>query len=99
MYLVHVTYIKEISEVDAHLAIHRAFLDKYYATGNLICSGPRNPRTGGIILCNAKNIEEVWNIIQQDPFFINEIAKYEVIEFNPVKYAKDFAPFIQQYEG
>jgi uncharacterized protein YciI len=99
MYLVYVTYIKSISEVDAHLTDHRTFLDKYYATGNLICSGPRNPRTGGIIICNAKNIDEVWSIIQQDPFFINKIAKYEVIEFNPVKYAKDFAPFIQQHEG
>ena len=95
MYLIHVTYTKPITEIDKHLVDHRAFLDKYYATGNLICSGPRNPRIGGIILCNAKGIYEVWNIIHQDPFYINDIASYEVIEFNPVKYADGFKPFIQ----
>lgn len=95
MYLIHVNYTKPISEVDKHLADHRAFLDRYYATGHFICSGPRNPRTGGILLCNAKNTEEVWNIFHQDPFYINGIADYEVIEFNPVKYAKDFEPFIK----
>jgi len=94
MYIIQVTYIKPISDVDKHLADHRAFLDKYYATGNLICSGPRSPRTGGIILCNAVDLEEAWKIIHQDPFFINSIADYEVIEFNPVKYADDFKPFI-----
>jgi len=95
MFLIQVTYIKSIQEVDNHLVDHRAFLDKYYAAGNLICSGPCNPRTGGIILCNAKSIDEVWSIIHQDPFHINGIASYDVIEFNPIKFAKGFEPFIK----
>ena len=95
MYLVHVNYIKPIEEVEKHLVAHRSFLDKYYATGNLICSGPRNPRIGGIILCNANSREDVWKIIHEDPFCINNIAEYEVIEFNPIKYAKGFEPFIK----
>jgi uncharacterized protein YciI len=95
MFLIQVTYLKGISEVDKYLVEHRAFLDKYYANGNLICSGPRNPRIGGIILSRAKDIEEVWEFVYQDPFFINKIAAYEVIEFNPIKYDKDFEPFIK----
>jgi len=95
MYLIQVTYIKPISEVDKFLVAHRAFLDKYYASGNLICSGPRNPRIGGIILANAKDVDEVWKIVHEDPFCINQIASYEVIEFNPMKYNKDFEPFIK----
>ena len=79
MYLIQVTYIKPISEVDKFLAEHRSFLDKYYSSGNLICSGPRNPRTGGIVLCNAKDVDEVWQIFHEDPFYINKIADYEVI--------------------
>ena len=95
MYLIQVTYIKPISEIDKHLVDHRAFLDQYYASGKLICSGPRNPRTGGIILSNAKSLDEVWNFIHNDPFHINGIASYEVIEFNPIKYAKGFEPFVK----
>lgn len=95
MFLIQVTYTKPIGEIDKHLVDHRAFLEKYYVSENLICSGPRNPRTGGIILCNFMSVDEVWNFIHQDPFYINEIASYEVIEFNPVKYANDFKAFIK----
>lgn len=95
MFLIQVTYTKPIGEIDKHLANHRAFLDKFYISGNLICSGPRNPRTGGIILCNFKSIDDVLNFTHQDPFYINDIASYEVIEFNPIKYTKAFEPFIQ----
>ena len=95
MFLIQVTYSKPITEVDKHLVEHRAFLDKYYEKGNLICSGPRNPRTGGIIICNFNNIDEVWSFIKKDPFFDNDIAKYEVTEFNPIKYNKGFEPFIK----
>lgn len=93
MYLVLVTYIKPIEDVDKHLANHRAYLDKFYATGNLICSGPQNPRTGGLLLANFPSTDDVWNFIHKDPFYINGIATYEVIEFNPVKYAKGFEQF------
>jgi len=95
MYLVLVTYIKPIEDVDKHLANHRAFLDEYYASENLICSGPQNPRTGGLLLANFSSTDEVWNFIRKDPFHINGIAKYEVIEFNPVKYAKGFEMFLK----
>jgi len=95
MFLIQVTYTKPISEIDKHLSNHRSFLDKYHASGNLICSGPRNPRIGGIILCNFTDVDGVWNFIHQDPFHINDIASYEVIEFNPIKYAKNFEPFIK----
>ncbi|HCT29935.1 MAG TPA: GTP cyclohydrolase, partial [Bacteroidales bacterium] len=74
MYIIKVTYIKPIEEIDKHLAVHRAFLDKFYASGNLICSGPQNPRTGGMIVCSFPNVDEVWDFIHQDPFYINSIA-------------------------
>lgn len=95
MYLIQVTYTKPIEEIDNHLADHRSFLDKYYTSGNLICSGPRNPRTGGIILCNFASADDAWSFIHQDPFYINKIASYEIVEFNPVKFAKDFESFIK----
>ena len=35
------------------------------------------------------------SIIQQDPFYIHQIAQYELIEFVPSKYAKGFDDFIK----
>ncbi|MFT8888284.1 MAG: YciI family protein [Ethanoligenens sp.] len=96
MFLANLTYIRPMDEVESHLKEHIAFLDKYYQAGNFICSGRKIPRTGGVILMNAKNMDEVQQIISEDPFHINQLADYEIIEFDPVKYAPDFRRFANQ---
>lgn len=94
MFIFNLTYVKPISEVEAYLPAHIEYLEKNYEQGNFICSGRKNPRTGGIILCKLINTEEAQLILEQDPFFIHEIASYEVIEFLPSKCADAFRPFI-----
>ena len=59
-----------------------------------LCSGRKNPRDGGIIICLLKNLEAVQQIIQKDPFYKNSIATYSIIDFFPSKYAKGFEKFI-----
>jgi len=88
MYIVNLNYIKEVSEVEKHLEEHIKFLEKYYEMGKFICSGRKNPRTGGVILLNAESLSEVESIILEDPFNINEIAEYEITEFFPTKYTR-----------
>ena len=95
MYIVSLNYIKEVSEVEKYLEEHVKFLEKYYEIGKFICSGRKNPRTGGVILLNAENLSEVESIILEDPFNANEIAEYEITEFFPTKYAEDFANFVK----
>jgi len=94
MFIVILKYEKSIETVMEYLEKHNVFLEKYYSTNKFICSGRQEPRTGGIILCNANDKEEVNSIIKEDPFYINEVAKYEVIEFIPAKYADGFKEFI-----
>lgn len=94
MFLVILKYQKPIQVVMDYLGEHIKFLEKYYALNKFICSGRQEPRTGGIILCNAKDKKEVNTIIQEDPFNINNIAKYEIIEFIPTNYADGFKQFI-----
>lgn len=95
MFILSLNYIKPIDEVEEYLSSHILFLDKYYSSKNFICSGRKNPRTGGIILCNAENIDEVNAIISEDPFYKEKIAAYEITEFFPTKYADSFKSFIQ----
>ena len=49
MYLIILTYQKDLSEVEKHLEAHRAYLDKHYASGYFVASGAQVPRTGGVI--------------------------------------------------
>ena len=93
MFLISLNYIKPITEVERVLPEHIVFLNKYYDSGNFIFSGRKEPRTGGLIVAVAQNIETMNKIIEEDPFFKNGIAKYEVTEFKPTKYTDDFSYF------
>ncbi|GJH40862.1 hypothetical protein RCZ04_14120 [Capnocytophaga sp. HP1101] len=94
MYIIILTYQKDLSEVEKHLEAHRAYLDEHYASGNFIASGAQVPRVGGIILCKASSRGEVEAIIAKDPFHQHQIASYQVIEFTPTKYAEAFGKVI-----
>lgn len=96
MFILILKYVKPLEEVDKALKAHIEYLEKNYSLKNFICSGRRNPRIGGVILCNAKNEDEVNKIIKEDPFYINKIANYEIIEFSPTKYADGFEKFINE---
>lgn len=94
MFVLLLKYKKSLEEVEKALEAHIAYLEKYYALDKFICSGRRNPRIGGLILCNAKDKDEVNEIIKEDPFYMEDIAEYEIIEFMPTKYAEGFEKFV-----
>ena len=90
MFIVLLTYKLPLAEVERHLAAHREYLDRQYAAGTFLCSGPQNPRTGGVILYRAA----VEALTAEDPFRIHGVADYEIIEFSPVKRLPGFEAFL-----
>ncbi|MDF3055684.1 MAG: hypothetical protein K0Q74_1591, partial [Gammaproteobacteria bacterium] len=50
MFVINIIYKKDFSEIEKHLVSHREFLDQQYKKGFLLMSGPKDPRTGGIII-------------------------------------------------
>ncbi|EQK37174.1 YCII-related domain protein [[Clostridium] bifermentans ATCC 19299] len=88
MVIVNITYTVKLNKIEQKLEEHIEFLNKYYANNKFICSGRKNPRTGGVILCNADK-EEVSEIIKEDPFYINNLGNYEIIEFEASKINKE----------
>ena len=95
MFILVLTYQKPLSEVEKYLSEHRIFLDKYYENGNFIASGKQNPRVGGVILCKAKDRTFIQTIIEEDPFYIRAIAKYDVIEFEVTMCLDKFKQLIE----
>ncbi len=94
MFIISITYIRPPEDVENHLKAHRDFLKIQYANGHFITSGRKVPVTGGIILAKANSIEELNNIIIRDPFYIEKIASYEVIEFTPTMVGVGFESLI-----
>lgn len=91
MFLIVLRYIKSLDEVDLFVAEHRAFLDQHYASGHFLLSGRKEPRDGGVILANACTRSEIDVIVCSDPFYRENIAAYEVIEFLPTMAATALA--------
>lgn len=89
MFIAILTYKKPLSEVDRYLAAHREYLAVQYAAGNFIASGPQTPRIGGVIMMKADNRAAVDLIISQDPFYVNAIADYQIVEFTPTMFFDD----------
>lgn len=94
VFVIVITYQKPLAEVDKYLAAHRDFLSGGYEKNYFICSGPQNPRSGGVIISQLNDRKQLENFLKDDPFLINQIASYQIIEFTPVKYHADFSEFI-----
>lgn len=94
MFFAMLTYKQSLEKVDEYLEEHKLYLDKNYKLKNFIFSGRRNPRVGGVILINRTSKDQVMKIIKEDPFYIHDIADYELIEFTPSKYDEEFSRFV-----
>ena len=93
MFVVVLTYVKPLPEVDRHMRAHMAFLREQYAARTFIASGRQVPRTGGIILARAASKDALAAIMARDPFCANGVATFDLIEFRTSQHDPDFAPF------
>ncbi|MBC9910860.1 GTP cyclohydrolase [Chitinophaga oryzae] len=87
MFLILLQYIRPVAAVEHFMEAHTAFLQKYYDNGKFILSGRRKPKSGALILCQASSRKEVEQIMSEDPLERNQLAMYEIIEFEPTAYA------------
>ena len=83
MFIISLTYKVQLEKVEHYLDGHRAFLKKYYDNGFFIMSGAKVPRKGGIIIASVSNKKILESVLQEDPFSINGISDYEILEFKP----------------
>lgn len=83
MFIISLTYIKPLEEVDALLEEHVVSLKEQYALGHFLASGRKVPRTGGVILARGVSRVEIETIITLDPFYRHHVAEYEITEFSP----------------
>jgi uncharacterized protein YciI len=89
MFVIELIYKAELSEIDARMKAHVAFLNKHYATGTFLISGRKIPRDGGIILAVAKTKVLLENILAEDPFHKYGLAEFRIIEFRASQRAAD----------
>ncbi|HEY4316609.1 MAG TPA: YciI family protein [Herbaspirillum sp.] len=93
MFIISFTYTKSASEIDPLLTAHRQYLQEHFASGAFVMSGRKVPRNGGVILVDAMERADVEAIMQEDPYFIGDVATYEITEFVPSMTAEALSSF------
>lgn len=86
MFIINLTYIVPLEELDEHMAAHVKYLHKYYKKNIFVASGRKVPRTGGVILALADSKAAVEKIIKEDPFYKHELAEFDITEFLTSQY-------------
>ena len=90
MFVVILTYLADLAQIDDALQDHIAWLDQQYADGVFIASGRRVPRVGGVILARNLSGDDLERRLASDPFRQRGLAEYAVTEFVPSRTAKGF---------
>lgn len=99
IYIISLTYKKNLDELESYVAAHRSYLDEGYRKGFLIASGPKNPKVGGFILGKFSSYEDAEAFVIEDPYVVNNAVDYEITEFMPVKWNENFAPILGEKEA
>lgn len=95
MFVIELEYIADLSDIDARMAEHVAWLKKHYAAGRFLVSGRKIPRDGGIILAVGESREQIEELVKDDPFVAHGLARCRVIEFRASQRAKNIDALIQ----
>lgn len=81
MFLLLLTYVRPLPEVDALMREHVRWLDEQYAAGRFVVSGRRIPRSGGVIVARGDDRAEIEALAASDPFVSRGVATCEIIQF------------------
>ena len=82
MFIVTLTYLKPVEDIDALMHDHVEWLKRGYEEGLFIASGRRVPRTGGVILARSGDEQALRDNLARDPFIVHGAARADVVEFS-----------------
>ncbi|ATZ12454.1 YciI family protein [Erwinia amylovora] len=89
MYLVLLSYTRPMDEVDRLQEPHIEWINRYFASGEFISAGRKDPRTGGMIMVKEMDRARLDAILAEDPF--QAVARYEVTKVNITRSADAFS--------
>lgn len=94
MFVLLARYTKPAEEVDALLEEHKAWIGRN--ADKILLTAREEPLIGGLILARAGSVEEIWEMIREDPFHAAGVSEYEVREYNPVRAAAGVEGLLDQ---
>ncbi len=81
LFIVVMKYLTDFELDDPHVEGHRQFLRDLAANGQVVVSGPRRPRVGGVTLFDVDTRPELDELLARDPMRKAEMIEDEIFEF------------------
>lgn len=85
MFVLIARYTRPADEVDSLLEDHKAWIDRHQRAGRILMTARQVPLTGGLILAEGAGVEEMREMIAEDPFHVAGVAEYEILEYAPAR--------------
>lgn len=85
-FIILIHYLESPARISEIRPRHRKFLEKAYEQGIALFSGPQAGGKGGIIAARGKSFGDVEIFFKDDPYLNENVAKYQIIEFEPGHY-------------
>jgi uncharacterized protein YciI len=82
VFVVTLTYVADLAEIDAAMPRHMAYLRRQYEEGIFLVSGRQVPRVGGVIIATGLERADLEERVAQDPFVAEGLAEASIVEFN-----------------
>jgi uncharacterized protein YciI len=79
MFILTLTYVAPLEEVDRHVPAHLDWIKAGYASGAFLASGRKVPRTGGFILARGERAG-IEALVATDPFMLAGVTRYDIVE-------------------
>ncbi|WP_319825227.1 YciI family protein [Thalassovita sp.] len=83
LFTVDIEYTVPFEQVQAVLEPHMDFVRRAYAERRFLASGPKVPRTGGMVVMMAPSLEEAHDYLSADPFVTANVADVRITQFLP----------------
>ena len=94
MYILFINFTKSLQDIRPVFPAHLEFIDAHIKTGKFILSGGLTGKPAGVVLANINNGDELKALLAEDPFVLEQVAEYEIIEFKPSRYHESLASLI-----
>jgi uncharacterized protein YciI len=84
-FIVEATYAVPLDQIREAYPRHRAWPQKGYDLGLFLCSGPKDPPTGGYLVARAESLDALRTMFGEEPFMSEGLAGFTFTEFQPIK--------------
>jgi uncharacterized protein YciI len=89
MYIALLTYTAPETEVDYALPDHSDWMRKQFTKGIFLVAGKGNGRADQVILTRSCLRGKLDAVLATDPFVVQRLARYDVIEFTATRTAQE----------